>query len=82
MPLFNPGEEFREYNLVVRTTINFKEDPMKQSPDKNAYSMKIWSLKDLFAGVDDPALEKAFKSLEKDVKTLESQRPVFHHGYR
>ncbi len=27
--------------------------------------------------MDDPALEKAFKSLEKDVKALESQRPIF-----
>jgi oligoendopeptidase F len=50
---------------------------MKQSPDKNAYPQKIWSLKDLFAGVDDPALEKAFKTLEKEVKVLESQRPIF-----
>ncbi len=50
---------------------------MKQSPEKNAYPQKIWSLKDLFAGVDDPALEKAFKSLEKEVKALESQRPIF-----
>ncbi len=50
---------------------------MKQSPDKKAYPQKIWSLKDLFAGVDDPALEKAFKTLEKEVKVLESQRPIF-----
>ncbi len=50
---------------------------MKQSPEKNSYSQKTWSLKDLYAGVDDPALEKAFKSLEKEVKALESQRPIF-----
>ncbi len=50
---------------------------MKQSPDNNSYTQKIWSLKDLFAGVDDPALEKAFKTLEKEVKVLESQRPIF-----
>ena len=50
---------------------------MKPSTEKNTYPQQRWSLKDLFSGLDDPALEKAFKTLEKDVKALESQRPIF-----
>ena len=50
---------------------------MNPSPVKPSYPKERWSLKDLFSGVDDPALEKAFKTIEKDVKALESQRPKF-----
>jgi oligoendopeptidase F len=50
---------------------------MNPSPSKPIYPKQRWSLHDLFAGVDDPALEKAFKSIEKDVKALEAQRPIF-----
>ena len=50
---------------------------MKPSAEKTTYPQQRWSLKDLFSGLDDPALEKAFKTLEKDVKALESQRPIF-----
>lgn len=44
---------------------------------KPNYPKQRWSLKELFAGADDPALEKAFKALEKDVKALEAQRSTF-----
>jgi len=50
---------------------------MKPSAEKTTYQQQRWSLKDLFSGLDDPALEKTFKTLEKDVKALESQRPIF-----
>lgn len=53
---------------------------MKPSPAKPAFPRKRWSLNDLFSGLDDPALEKAFKSLEKDVKALEAQRSIFAPG--
>ena len=50
---------------------------MKSSLEKSSYPQQRWNLKDLFSGLDDPALEKEFKSLEKDVKALEAQRPIF-----
>jgi oligoendopeptidase F len=50
---------------------------MTPTPSKPSYPKERWSLKELFSGVDDPALEKAFKAIEKDVKALESQRSRF-----
>jgi oligoendopeptidase F len=50
------------------------------NPAKPSYPRQRWNLKDLFAGVDDPVLEKSFKSIEKDVKTLEAKRPIFKPG--
>ncbi len=50
---------------------------MPPTPSKPSYPKERWSLKVLFSGVDDPALEKAFKTIEKDVKALESQRSKF-----
>ena len=50
---------------------------MTPTPSKPSYPKERWSLKELFSGVDDPALEAAFKNIEKDVKALESQRSKF-----
>jgi oligoendopeptidase F len=40
-----------------------------------SYTQHRWSLNDLFPAPDGPEIEKAFKSIEKNVKTLEALRP-------
>jgi oligoendopeptidase F len=40
-----------------------------------SYTQHRWSLNDLFPAPDGPEIEKAFKSIEKNVKTLETLRP-------
>ena len=40
-----------------------------------SYTQRRWSLNDLFPAPDGPEIEKAFKSIEKNVKALEALRP-------
>jgi oligoendopeptidase F len=40
-----------------------------------SYSQRRWSLNDLFSAPDGPEIEKAFKSIEKNVKAFEALRP-------
>ncbi|MGD0707159.1 MAG: M3 family oligoendopeptidase [Anaerolineaceae bacterium] len=40
-----------------------------------SYTQRRWSLNDLFPAPDGPEIEKAFKSIEKNVKGLEALRP-------